>query len=372
MTDVYLDFNATAPVRPQAATAIARALEIGGNASSVHRRGRMARRTVEDAREQVAGLVGGVPGHVVLTSGGTEANNLVLRGLGRRQVIISAVEHDSVLSARSDPKIITVDRRGIVDVAALDEMLFTVDTPTVVSIMLANNETGVIQPIAELAEVARRHGALFHTDAVQAAGKLPINAAELGVDFLTLSGHKVGGPQGVGALVVLNDTELLPQLRGGGQERSRRAGTENIPGIAGFGAAAEIAANEASNQSHLTKLRDGLEDRITAIAPGARVYGEDAQRIGNTSCMGMPGVDAETQVMALDLAGVMVSAGAACSSGTVQNSHVLAAMGIETAEAKCAIRVSLGWSTVAEDVDKFVDAWLEIFGRLTGQTANAA
>lgn len=369
---IYLDFNATAPVRPEAVAAMTSALEIAGNASSVHNRGRAARRAVEDARQQVASLVNAPSEAVIFTSGGTEANNLALTGSARVRLLVSAVEHDSVLAACPDAEFIPVDRTGLVSVECLSQLLAEDDAPALVSIMLANNETGVIQAVAELARVAHDAGALFHCDAVQAAGKIPIDAVALGVDLITLSAHKIGGPQGSGALVVLNGIDIQAGLRGGGQERGRRAGTENLPGIAGFGAAAEIAAREATDQTHIEALRDRLEDRIAAIVPNVTIHGGVAQRVANTSCLSMPGVEAETQVMALDLAGVMVSAGAACSSGKVQSSHVLAAMGLDHASAASAIRVSLGWSSEADDVDAFVAAWSDLYQRLAHRPASAA
>ena len=359
----YLDYNATAPVRPAVATAVAAALRIGGNASSVHRAGRLARRRIEDARENVAALVAAAPADVVFTSGGTEANNLALRGCGRPRVAVSAVEHDSVRAASEGVETIPVDEDGVVKFDVLEERLAADNRPALVSVMLANNETGVIQPVAEIADLAHRHGALMHTDAVQAAGKMAIDIAALGVDLLSLSAHKLGGPQGTGALIASGGVDLRAILRGGGQERGRRAGTENLPGIAGFGVAAEIAIHEAADQSRTTALRDDIELRLLAGAPEARVLGVAVPRLANTSCITMPGVEAETQVMALDLAGVMVSAGAACSSGKVQMSHVLIAMGLEPALAATAIRVSLGWDSSDGDVDAFVAAWMELFVR---------
>lgn len=359
----YLDYNATAPVRPAVATAVAAALRIGGNASSVHRAGRLARRRIEDARESVAALVGAAPADVVFTSGGTEANNLALRGCGRPRVAVSAVEHDSVRAASEGVETIPVDENGVVKYDAVEDWLSAGNRPALVSVMLANNETGVIQPVAEIAELAHRHGALMHTDAVQAAGKMPIDMVALGVDLLSLSAHKLGGPQGIGALIASGGTDLTAILQGGGQERGRRAGTENLPGIAGFGVAAETATHEAADQSRTTALRDDIESRLLAGAPEARVLGAAVPRLANTSCITMPGVEAETQVMALDLAGVMVSAGAACSSGKVQMSHVLIAMGLEPALAATAIRVSLGWDSSGGDVDAFIATWMALFVR---------
>jgi len=325
-----------------------------GNPSSVHSFGRAARRIVEDARRQVAALAGADPEHIVFTSGGTEANNLALRGAGRARILVSAVEHPSVLEAADEIESVPVDANGIVDLAALARMLESDDRPAVVSVMLANNETGVILPVAEAAHIAHRKGALVHCDAVQAAGRLPLDMSALGVDMLTLSAHKLGGPKGVGALAVSGRIRLNPIIRGGGQERGRRSGTENIPGIAGFGVAAELAAAEIDAVHAAASLRDRLEDRILREVPWARIVGAGVRRLPNTSCIALPGVSTETQVMALDLAGFAVSAGSACSSGKVKASRVLQAMGLPDDIAGCAIRVSLGLANGESEIDRFV------------------
>jgi cysteine desulfurase len=368
----YLDWNATAPLRPEAAGAMSDALGRWGNPSSVHRRGRAARQIIERAREAVAGLLGDVdPSGVVFVSGGTEANHLALLGAGRERVLVSAVEHDSVRSAVSGAEIIPVDTDGIVALDALDRLLGADVRPVLVSVMYANNETGVIQPIAEIAAIARRHGAIFHSDAVQAAGKVALEAGTIGPDLVTLSAHKIGGPPGVGALVVTGTVDLAPLLRGGGQERRRRAGTENLPGIAGFAAAAVAAAAEVAVYEKVAALRDRLETEITAIAPKALVLGAGASRLPNTSAIAMPGVSAETQVVALDLDGVMVSAGAACSSGKVGPSHVLAAMRVDPEIANSTIRVSLGWSSSESEIDHLLQAWTALYRRCRGLAEGA-
>lgn len=370
LAPVYLDYNASAPLRPAVRAAMLDALELTGNPSSVHRFGREARRWIEDARERVAALAGADPADIVFTAGGTEANNLALAASGRRRLLVGATEHDSVLTAAGpEAERVPVDAEGRVDPGALAAMLAADDRPALVSVMLANNETGVIQPVEAVAEVARAAGALVHCDAVQAAGRLPLDAGRLGIDYLTLSAHKLGGPAGVGALVVAGDAPLAPLLRGGGQERRRRAGTENLAGIVGFGVAADAAAAEIADQPRLAALRDALERRIRTLAPEARIHGGGAARIANTSCIGMPGVSGETQVMALDLAGVAVSAGAACSSGKVAASHVLQAMGVAAAEAACAIRVSLGWASTDTDVERFVAAWGALYRRTRSRAA---
>ena len=357
----YLDWNATAPLRPQAAVAMSEALRRWGNPSSVHRRGRAARQIIDRAREAVAGLLGDVdPSGVVFVSGGTEANHLALCGAGRERALVSAIEHDSVRHAVPGAEMIPVGPEGIVDLDALDRMLGADLRPALVSVMYANNETGVIQPVAEIAAIARRNGALFHCDAVQAAGKLALEAGAIGADLVTLSAHKIGGPTGIGALVVTGGIELAPLLRGGGQEHRRRAGTENLPGIAGFAAA---AAAEIADYERVAALRDGLEAEIAMTARDAVVLGAAANRLPNTSAIAMPGVAAETQVVALDLDGVMVSAGAACSSGKVGPSHVLAAMGVAPEIAASTIRVSLGWSSSEAEIDHFLRAWTALYRR---------
>jgi cysteine desulfurase len=361
--EAYLDWNATAPLRAAAAAAIAAALHHCGNPSSVHRRGRRARQIVEDARADVAALVAATPGDLVFVSGGTEANYLALCGCGRERVLVSAVEHDSVRRASPAAETIPVDRDGIVRLDALADMLGSDPRPALVSVMLANNETGVIEPVAEIAALARAHGALFHCDAVQAAGKMPLDLAAIGADFVTLSAHKLGGPPGVGALVGPGVRELAPLLRGGGQEKGRRAGTENVPGIAGFGAAAAAARAEIGAYDAVRRLRDRLEDEIAAAAPEAVVLCADTPRLPNTAAIAMPGIAAETQVIALDLDGVMVSAGAACSSGKVGPSHVTAAMGLAPELAEATIRVSLGWATKAADIERFLGSWTALCRR---------
>ncbi len=360
---VYMDYNATAPVRPEAATAVAEALSHVGNASSVHAFGRRARQRAEQARGQVAALVGADPARVVFTSGGTEANNLALRGAGRSAVLVSAGEHDSVLRAVPQAQLIPLQPDGRVDLVALEALLCQETVPALVSVMLANNETGVIQPMDQVVELARGAGALLHCDAVQAAGKIPIDCAGLGADFMSLSAHKLGGPQGIGALVVAEGRDIAPLMTGGGQERSRRAGTENLAGIAGFGAAAEAAAGGLESLQGLAALRDDLERRIFDLAPEATVFGAGATRLANTSCFAVPGLASETQVMALDLEGVAVSAGSACSSGKVHPSHVLMAMGAVETLAGSAIRVSLGWRSEPHDIEVFLAAWGRLYKR---------
>src|SRR5208282_2031394 len=289
---VYLDWNATAPLRPEARTAMDAALDHCGNASSVHRAGRAARRMVELARSRVAALAGVSPTQVVMTSGGTEANALALGGFPARRLIVSAIEHDSVLENAPGGARIRVTREGVADLASLETQLARDKSPALVSLMLANNETGAVQPVAAAAALAHARGALFHCDAIQAAGKLPLDLRSLGCDLMTLSAHKLGGPQGAGALIVAAGIEIAPLFRGGGQERGRRAGTENLAGIAGFGAACAASSSGLSDFSRIAALRNRAQARLQEIAPDAVVFAKDVPRLSNTLCIAMPGVPA--------------------------------------------------------------------------------
>ena len=366
----YLDYNATAPVRPEVASAMASALAACGNPSSVHEAGRRAKSEIETAREAVANLVGAHPGSVVFTSGGTEANNIALRGAMAegRWLIASAVEHDSVLNVLSNASghssLLPVDGDGIVELDLLAELLVKSAQPALISVMLANNETGVIQPVSKVVEIARAHGARVHCDAVQGPGKIAVDFDSLGVDLMTISAHKFGGPQGVGAIAVRDGVELEALLYGGSQERGRRAGTENVSGIIGFGTAAMVTLAAGSRLKQIESLRDRLEGEVSALAAELTIVGAGVPRLPNTSCIVMPGVPSEAQVMALDLAGVAVSAGSACSSGKVTRSHVLEAMGLSEKDSGSAIRVSLGWASEMADVERFVEAWQALYDRL--------
>jgi cysteine desulfurase len=369
MRMTYLDWNATAPVRPEAAAAVSAALATLGNPSSVHRFGREARRMLNVARDAVAALVHAAAEEVVFTGGGTEANVLALSGFPGRRILVSAIEHDSVRIAIPDSAMIPALADGRVDLAALDALLGADPRPALVSLMLANNETGVIQEVVAAASLVHRRGALIHCDAIQAAGKIAVDFAALDVDLMSLSAHKIGGPMGVGALVVRRGLELQPLFRGGGQEQRRRGGTENLPGIAGFGAAAIAAKSSLDVYRRVEALRDDAQRRLCALAPDAVVFGGEAPRLPNTLCIAMPRVASSTQVIALDLAGVAVSAGAACSSGKVARSHVLDAMGVPPALAESAIRISLGWSTTKADIDHLVDAWGGLYARTRASAA---
>ena len=367
----YLDWNASAPLRAEARAAVLAALDLVGNPSSPHGEGRRVRAIVEDAREQVAALVGARPAEVVFTSGATESNNAVVAG-GWQAILLAGIEHDSVVApvrhlARGGRRVVdlAVDGNGrirVEDVANGARAAAAIG-PALLSLQLANNETGVVQPVAAAAEAARAQGLAVHTDAVQCAGRTTVDFKALGVDYLSLSAHKIGGPKGVGALVVREGAALPPFIAGGGQERRRRAGTENVPAIAGFGAAAGAAARDVGAMHRVRVLRDRIEAEVTAVTPSALVIAAEADRLPNTTCVALPGASAETLVVALDLAGVAVSAGAACSSGKVGASHVLEAMGLEPALARAAIRASLGWGSTERDVAAFADAWARVTAR---------
>jgi cysteine desulfurase len=361
----YLDANATEPLRPEARAAMAAALEVTGNPSSVHGAGRAARRVMEDAREALAARFGARPADLVFTSGGTEADALAIHALGAgRRLIIGATEHDAVRAAALDAAILPVDRDGVADLDTLARLLSD-GPPALVCLMLANNETGTLQPVAEAAALCRRYGARLHVDAVQAAGRMAIDLAALAADSLAISSHKLGGPAGAGALLLAaGASSIVPLIAGGGQERGRRGGTPPVAVIAGFAAAA-LGYGDAVG---LGPLRDAAEQ--AAIACGAVVCGGGAPRLPNTTCVALPGVRADAQVIALDLAGVAVSAGAACSSGKVAASHVLAAMGLR-ALAGQAIRVSLPWNATREGVIGFAEAYAAMAARLRRRDAGA-
>lgn len=373
---VYLDYNAGAPLRESVRQAMVEAMGATGNPSSVHGAGRKARARVEQAREAVAALCGAKTRAVTFVSGGTEANMTALSPVWSDQgepvyldrLLRGATEHPSVVAGGrfrpSEQDVIPVDSDGRIDLPTIAEKLKK-DSPALISIMAANNETGVLQPLAEIGELAREAGAFFHVDAVQAAGRIPIDLETWQADVVTLSAHKFGGPQGMGAMVV-RSTARVPSafLTGGGQENWRRAGTENVAGIVGFGVAAAEAAEEAQNQQHLVALRDRLEAGLKDICPQTVIFSEGAPRIGNTSCFAVPGVKAETALIAFDLNNLCLSSGSACSSGKVSVSHVLSAMGVEEELARCALRLSMGWATSAADVDRFLEVWPGVIDRL--------
>jgi cysteine desulfurase len=360
MARLYLDANATELMRPEAIAAMAEAMALPGNPSSVHAEGRAARRILEEAREAIAVRLGGRGRDLVFTSGGTEANALAIRGLAAgRRVLVGATEHPAVLAAAgSEAEVIPVLADGTLDLAALEAALMA-GGPALVAMMAANNETGVLHPVGAIAALCRAHGALLHLDAVQMPGRLPFALGP--ADSMALSAHKLGGPKGVGALLLRPGLDPAPLLTGGGQESGRRGGTEALPAIAGFAGAVTCPQPEG-----LAALRDAIEAGVKALAPEAIIPGSTAPRLPNTTNLILPGVAAETQVIALDLAGVAVSAGAACSSGKVRQSHVLAAMGYG-AEAACAIRVSLPWNAPPETPTRFLAAWGAMREKLRGR-----
>lgn len=362
----YLDCNATAPLLPEAKAAMLAALEAWGNPSSVHAEGRLARNLVESAREKVATLVGARPSEVVFTSGATEANATVL-SQPWGTILLSRMEHDSILAAATASKAqlidLGADARGVARLERLAELAGAISAKparSMITLQFANNETGVLQPVAEAAEIARANRIHMHCDAVQAVGRIAVDFRALGLDTLSLSGHKIGGPKGTGALVIHEHADITPLVHGGGQERRRRAGTENVAAIAGFGAAAEVALRSLGEIDRQRGLRDRLEREVRALTPTVRFVGTEVGRLANTSCFALPGRLAETLVIRLDLAGVAVSAGAACSSGKVGASAVLAAMGLPDDVARGAIRVSIGSRTTEADIDTFLAAWAAI------------
>ncbi len=381
----YFDWNATAPLRPEAREAMVAALSLTGNASSVHAEGRAARQLVERAREQVAHLVGAEAKGVTFTSSATEANMLALtpaieiggRKEPRDRLFVSAIEHPSARSGGRFPadqiEIVPVTCDGLVDLAELERCLLRAERP-LASVMIANNETGVIQPIAEIAALVHAANGVLHVDAVQGAGRIDCSMEKLGADLLSISAHKLGGPQGVGALIRRDEIHIAePLIKGGGQERGSRAGTENVAAIAGFGAAASAAdSTRQADAIRMTALRDRLEAGLKKATPQAMIFGKNAARLPNTTLFAVPGVKAETAIIAFDLNGIAVSSGSACSSGKVQASHVLAAMGVEPELTRGAVRVSLGRETAESDVENLLNAWIIVVSSLLKKHATAA
>jgi cysteine desulfurase len=379
---VYFDYNATTPLAPEATEAVVRATrEIFGNASSVHHFGQQAKATLDEARSAVAALLHADPSEIVFTSGGTESDNLAIRGAadaleptGRRHLIASAIEHEAVLNTLKAltrrgwrATLLAVDQSGIVAPERLREAI--TDETAIVSVMHANNEIGTIQPIAALAAIAHERGALMHTDAVQSAGKIPIDVRALGVDLLSLSAHKFNGPKGAGALWIKRGTRLQPIVTGGKHERNRRAGTENVPAIAGLGVAARLAAAKlVVEAARVSALRDRLEDGILRDVPGTVVNGARESRVPNTTNISFDRVEAESLLIALDLEGVAVSTGSACSSGTLEPSHVLRAMGLPTHRTQNSLRFSLGMFSTEEEVDRVIEVLPRLVEKLRGLT----
>lgn len=374
----YLDYNATAPLRPAAKAAMLAALDECGNASSIHAAGRRVRAIVENARAKVAALAGVNPRSVVFTSSGTEANAMAIKGAtGVSRILVSAIEHDSVRAntravVENMPCVsleeIPVSDDGVIDVDALRELLNNGAGRALVCVMVTNNETGIVQPIEAIAKLVREFGVLLHVDAVQAAGRIPLR---FDADYVTISAHKLGGPQGAGALIVKDAAPLTPLISGGGQEHNRRAGTENVAAIAGFGAAAETVKDFGSENVRLGTLRDGFEAKLKALAPQTVIFGAHMQRLANTSNFAIPGLTAETAIIALDLDGVAVSSGAACSSGKVSRSHVLKAMGVSDELSTCALRVSFGWASAGQDVEAAIASLKTLLERKGGRALAA-
>lgn len=373
---IYLDHNAGAPLRPAVREAMIAALQEAGNASSVHTHGRKARGKIEEARDAVARLCGARTRAVTFVSGGTEANMTALTPAWQDQgapvyldkLFRSAVEHPSVVTGGRfpivDQVVVPVDETGLVRLDALEELLKDAES-SLVSVMAANNETGVIQPLSDIGALAGQYGHFFHADAVQAAGRMPIDVDAWQADVITLSAHKFGGPQGIGAVVVRSTARVpAPLMVGGGQENWRRGGTENVAAISGFGAAAISALEEAEETGHLQHLRKMLEEGLRTVCPQTIIFGEGAERLANTVCFAVQGIAAETALIAFDLERVSVSSGSACSSGKVSVSHVLTAMNVDEETARCALRISMGWDTSEADIAQFLEIWPKIVDRL--------
>ena len=369
----YFDWNATAPLRPEAREAMVAALGRTGNASSVHGEGRAARALIEKARTDVAALVGAEPAGVIFTSGATEANMLALTPSLGDALFVSAIEHPSVRAGGRFGAVteLPVTGEGVVDLGQAEALIANVKRP-LVSLMLANNETGIIQPVREFADIVHRFGGLLHVDAVQAPGRMAVDMVALGADMLTISSHKLGGPQGAGALIVRRDIAVEPLIRGGGQERNRRAGTENVAAISGFGAASSSARSFETAAKYLIHLRDRIETGIKSATPHAVIFGAGRPRLANTILVAVPGMSAETAIIAFDLAGIALSSGAACSSGKVSASHVLAAMGVPESLAKSALRISFGPETTENEVLSLLAAWRKLVPSLSKSRSTIA
>ena len=358
---VYADYNATAPLRGEARAAMSDAMAVLGNPSSVHGPGRAARALIETARREVAALVNAAPQSVIFTSGGTEASALALKGCGRSRMIISAIEHEAVLEAVPEATRLPVNADGVLDLDMLQAALSDGGGDCLVSVQWANNESGVLQPVKRIVEIAHAHGALVHSDAVQAVGKLPVDMKAVGVDLMSVSAHKIGGPAGVGALIAREGLDVQAIQLGGGQEKGRRSGTENKIGIAGFGAAAKASLTTLGDWQRVSALRDRFEEALQGLEGRTRIFSSGVARLPNTTCVSIHGVRAETQVISLDLAGIAVSAGSACSSGKIRRSHVLDAMDPGSSDAGTAIRISIGWDTTEQDIERLVVAWRDLY-----------
>ena len=372
----YLDYNASTPLHPKSWEAMQSLLSAQNhayNASAIHSFGREGQKIIENARKDISNLIGADKNQIIFNSGATEGNNTILRHFSTQYpndtILISAIEHPSILEARNtlpNIKIIPVDDNGLIIIEELERLLKE-NTVCLVSIMAANNENGAIQDVSEMSKITNANNALYHCDATQAAGKISINMKELDIDFLTISSHKIGGPQGVGALALGICGQSPSLLFGGGQEKSLRAGTENVAGIAGFGAAARSALNNIEEYQKLKKLRDDFESKLKDISPDIIIHSQGAKRIANTSFFSLPNADSQTLLMALDLEGIAVSNGSACSSGRVKPSHVLEAMGKDKKLTSSALRISMGWATKGEDIEAFLEAWQKIYTRMSNK-----
>ncbi len=368
---IYMDNNATSLIDPQVLAAMNDIAKMPLNASSLHAYGRKARALVEQARDGVAKLVNAKKHRVIFTSSGTESNNMALAGLDNYKILVSGIEHASVLKMGRQEFSIPVTANGIIAIAALEGLLQQhAGEKILVSVMLANNETGIVQPIKEIAQLVHQYGGVMHTDAVQCVGKIAVDITDLGVDMLTISAHKFGGPQGAAALIVANNVPLRPILVGGGQEYGYRAGTENIAAICGFGAAAKYAVENVSKMYKVAALRDKIEGEIKAFAPNCVIFGQDVLRLPNTSLIAMPGVASDTQLMHFDMAEIALSSGSACSSGKVETSHVLLAMGVNPALAQCALRISLGIDNTEQEAGQLILKWQELYSRASERPKN--
>ncbi|AGK00040.1 MULTISPECIES: cysteine desulfurase family protein [unclassified Wolbachia] len=361
---VYADYNATAPISENVKKSIFEVLlKQTLNPSSLHKRGQEARKILQDARDNVRGAIGvSSDKEIVFTSGATEANNLVMRGIAGYLHVISATEHPSILNSACNPYIIPVNQEGIVDFLELEKILSELKgNKAIVSVMMANNETGVIQPIEEIAEIAHKFGAICHTDTAQSVGKIKVNMEDLGVDLLTLSAHKFGGVAGSGVLIFNKELAIEPIIIGGGQEKGFRGGTENIVAIAGLSAALQNIPDLLSKMDEVKELRDQLECELLNLVSDIRIFGKNSKRLPNTSFIYMPGVKSDVQLMHFDLNYIAVSNGSACSSGKVEPSHVLLAMGATKEQTECSIRISIGPETKPQDIKKIVDCWYNIY-----------
>lgn len=364
---IYLDYNASSPLKPAVRDAMLDVMDGPSNASAVHKFGRQARLHIENARRDLANSINCAADSIIFTSGAPEANNTVFMNYFDWPIISSVIEHPTVMAAlpHDELQLLPVTHDGLIELDKLETALKYAENPALVSIIWVNNETGVIQPMTEISKLVKKYNGLLHTDASQAFGKIDIDFKGLDIDLMTLSSHKIGGPQGTGALVVKAGMDIEPLIVGGGQEKNRRAGTENVMAIVGFGAAAIKAVKDLENYKSLQKWRDAIETAVASHSPNTIFYGQNAPRVSNTTMFATPDLTADTQVINLDLDGIAVSNGSACSSGRVEPSRVLKAMGASDDLANCAIRISMGWNTSENDINTFIEVWKKIYDRVT-------